>query len=150
MSESKGLGLTVTPSMIDVDGQLMTLEEISPACLVRHKLGGFVKIVVVSDIHANPAALEALPERNFDQLWCIGDLVDYGPRPHEVVQWVKRNADLAVRGNHDHAAGFAVDPQCPQPFRRLAAETLNYTLEACTKEDLKFLRNLPLYRETRV
>jgi putative phosphoesterase len=109
-----------------------------------------VKIVIVSDIHANLAALEALPERNFDQLWCVGDLVDYGPRPHEVVQWVKRNADLAVRGNHDHAAGFAVDPQCSLPFKRLAAETLTYTLEACTKEDLKFLRNLPLYRETSV
>jgi putative phosphoesterase len=109
-----------------------------------------MKIVIVSDIHANLAALDALPERNFDQLWCIGDLVDYGPRPHEVVQWVKRNADLAVRGNHDHAAGFSVDPQCSLPYKRLAAETLSYTLEVCTKEDLKSLRNLPLHRETRV
>jgi protein phosphatase len=48
-----------------------------------------VKIVIVSDIHANLAALKALPERDFDQLWCVGDLVDYGPRPHEVVQWVQ-------------------------------------------------------------
>ena len=99
-----------------------------------------MKIVIVSDIHANLAALEALPERNFDQLWCIGDLVDYGPRPHEVVQWVKRNADLAVRGNHDHAAGFSVDPQCSLPFKRLAAETLSYTLDVCTKEDLELDR----------
>ena len=77
-------------------------------------------------------------------------MVDYGPRPHEVVQWVKRNADLAVRGNHDHAAGFSVDPQCSLPFKRLAAETLSYTLEVCTRQDLKFLRDLPLYHETRV
>ena len=109
-----------------------------------------MKIVIVSDIHANLAALDALPERNFDQLWCIGDSVDYGPRPHEVVQWVKRNAGVAVRGNHDHAAGFSVDPQCSLPFKRLAAETLSYTQEVCAKEDLKFLRDLPLYRETRV
>jgi putative phosphoesterase len=109
-----------------------------------------VKIVIVSDVHANLAALEALPERDFDQLWCIGDVVDYGPRPHEAVQWVKRNAALAVRGNHDHAAGFSVDPQCSLPFQRLAAETLRYTLEVCTKEDLTFLRNLPLFLETRV
>lgn len=103
-----------------------------------------MKIVMVSDLHANLAALEALPEQDFDQIWCIGDLVDYGPRPHETVQWVKRHAALAVRGNHDHAAGFSVDPQCSEPYKRLAAETLAYTLDVCTKEDLKFLRDLPL------
>jgi protein phosphatase len=109
-----------------------------------------VKIVIISDIHANLAALEALPERDFDQLWCIGDLVDYGPRPHEAVQWVKRSAAIAVRGNHDHAAGFSVDPQCGLPFKRLAAETLRYTQEVCTKEDLKFLRELPVHSEIAV
>jgi hypothetical protein len=56
-----------------------------------------VKIVIGSDIHANLAALQALPERDFDQLWCVGDVVDYGPRPHEAVQWVKRNAAIAPR-----------------------------------------------------
>ncbi len=48
-----------------------------------------MKVVIVFDVHANLAALEALPERDFDQLWCLGDLVDYGPRPHEVVQRVQ-------------------------------------------------------------
>jgi protein phosphatase len=109
-----------------------------------------VKIVIVSDIHANLAALQALPERDFDQLWCVGDVVDYGPRPHEAVQWVKRNAAIAVRGNHDHAAGFSVDPQCSLPFKRLAAETLRYTQEVCTKDDLKFLRDLPIHCEISV
>jgi len=117
---------------------------------VSQRLGVFVKIVIVSDIHANLAALDALPERDFDQLWCVGDLVDYGPRPHEVVQWVKDNATVAVRGNHDHAAGFSVDPQCSQPFKRLAAETLRYTQEVCTGKDCEFLRKLPVYRETAV
>jgi putative phosphoesterase len=109
-----------------------------------------VKIVIVSDIHANLAALEALPERDFDQLWCIGDLVDYGPRPYEVVQWVKRNATIAVRGNHDYAAGFSQDPQCSPPFKKLAAETLRYTQEVCPEEDLEFLRSLPVHIETAV
>lgn len=109
-----------------------------------------MKIVIVSDIHANLAALEALPERNFDQLWCIGDLVDYGPRPHEVVHWITRHAAVTVRGNHDHAAGFSVDPQCSLPYKRLASETLAYTLKTCTKGDLKFLRELPLYREVQI
>jgi putative phosphoesterase len=109
-----------------------------------------VKILVVSDIHANLAALESLPERDFDQLWCLGDLVDYGPRPHEAVQWMKRNAAIAVRGNHDHAAGFSADPQCSLPFKRLAAETLRFTQEVCTVDDVTFLRNRPLHAETAV
>jgi len=40
------------------------------------------------------AALQSLPEQAFDQLWCIGDLVDYGARPHEIVRWIKRNHPL--------------------------------------------------------
>jgi putative phosphoesterase len=106
-----------------------------------------MKIVIISDIHANLAALRALPERGYDQLWCIGDLVDYGPKPHEVVQWVKHHATLAVRGNHDHAAGFSVDPQCSPAFKKLADETLRYTLSVCNEEDLSYLRNLPIQRE---
>lgn len=109
-----------------------------------------MRIVIVSDIHANLAALEALPERDFDQLWSIGDLVNYGPRPHEVIQWVKENSSVRVRGNHDHAAGFSVDPQCSPPFKKLAAETLRYTQDVCTEEDFAYLRNLPVHREIRV
>jgi putative phosphoesterase len=151
---------------MEMDERMMTSGEVPAGSLLRGyldeictlrtfgareiKTGGFVKIVIVSDLHANLAALEALPEQDFDQLWCIGDLVDYGPRPHETVQWVKRHAALAVRGNHDHAAGFSVDPQCSPPYKRLAAETLRYTLEVCKKEDLKFLRDLPLFLKTEV
>lgn len=104
-----------------------------------------MKIVILSDIHANLAALKALPEQDFDQLWCIGDLVDYGPRPREVIAWVKRKAAITVRGNHDNAAGFATDPQCSQPYKRLAAETLRYTREVCSEDDFAFLRNLPVH-----
>jgi len=42
-----------------------------------------VKIVVISDVHANLDALMALPESG-DELWMLGDLVDYGPSPREV------------------------------------------------------------------
>ena len=37
-----------------------------------------MKVVIISDIHANLAVLETLPEKQCDQLWCIGDLVVYG------------------------------------------------------------------------
>jgi putative phosphoesterase len=106
-----------------------------------------MKIAIVSDIHANLAALEAFPEKNFDQLWCLGDLVDYGPRPHQVIQWVRHHATAAVRGNHDQAVGFGVDPQCSLPYKHLASETMRYTREVCTKDDFEFLRNLPVQKE---
>lgn len=109
-----------------------------------------MKIVIISDIHGNLAALNALPENNYDALWCIGDLVDYGPNPREVVEWVQANTNIAVRGNHDHAAGFSVDPQCSVPYKKLAEETLQFTHDVCTHKNLEYLKNLPIYRETRI
>jgi putative phosphoesterase len=106
-----------------------------------------LKIVIISDIHGNLPALDALPERDFDELWCIGDLVDYGPNPHEVVVWAGQQAKVAVRGNHDHAAGFSVDPQCSAPFKKLAEDTLHYTQIVCTSDDLGYLRNLPVQQD---
>jgi len=109
-----------------------------------------VKIVILSDVHSNLAALNALPERDFDELWCVGDLVDYGPNPHEVVEWVKQQAAVAVRGNHDHAAGFSVDPRCSAPFKKLAEDTLHFTQAVCTEDDFLYLRSLPVRRELTV
>ncbi len=119
-------------------------------CASVYVLRWFVKIVIVSDIHSNFAALEALPEREYDLLWCIGDLVDYGPQPREVIKWVKERANVTVRGNHDHAVGYSVDPQCSAPFRRLAAVTREYTQGICTIEDIEYLRSLPVRQEIEV
>ena len=109
-----------------------------------------MKIVLVSDIHSNFAALNALPERSFDHLICLGDLVDYGPQPREVVQWVKEHATACVRGNHDHAVGFDVDPQCSLPFRKLAASTRHYTQGVVTAADAGYMRELPVQKEIRL
>ena len=102
-----------------------------------------MKIAIISDVHGNLAALEAFPETDCDQVWCIGDLVDYGPKPREVIQWVKKNASVAVRGNHDNAVGFDVDPRCSLAFAGLADATKQYTLGIVREEDQKFLRHLP-------
>lgn len=109
-----------------------------------------MKIAIISDVHANLAAFNAFPETSYDALWCVGDLVDYGPRPHEIIQEIRNRVDLTVCGNHDYAAGSAADPQCSPPFRRLAAETLRYTQQVCTAEDLEFLRTLPVCRQIRI
>jgi diadenosine tetraphosphatase ApaH/serine/threonine PP2A family protein phosphatase len=64
-----------------------------------------LRVAVVSDIHANLHALEAVLEAIDadppDELWCLGDLVGYGPRPNEVTDVVRERAQLCLVGNHD-------------------------------------------------
>jgi diadenosine tetraphosphatase ApaH/serine/threonine PP2A family protein phosphatase len=64
-----------------------------------------LRAAVVSDIHANLHALEAvlraIDADPPDELWCLGDLVGYGPRPNEVVEIVRQRARICLVGNHD-------------------------------------------------
>ena len=66
-----------------------------------------MRIAVISDIHANLHALEAvlaaIDADRVDQIWCLGDLVGYGPRPNECVALVRERASLCLAGNHDLA-----------------------------------------------
>ncbi len=106
-----------------------------------------MKIAIISDIHANLAALEALPAAGVDQIWCLGDLVGYGPQPREVIRWIRDNATVVVRGNHDLAVGYNVEPQCSPALRFLAANTKDYTMAAVSDEDRDFLAKLPIRRQ---
>ena len=64
-----------------------------------------MRVAVVSDIHSNLHALEAVLaaiEREApDELWCLGDLVGYGPRPNECCALIADRADVCLAGNHD-------------------------------------------------
>ena len=64
-----------------------------------------MRVAVVSDIHSNLHALEAIlasiDAEAPDELWCLGDLVGYGPRPNECCREVAGRADLCLAGNHD-------------------------------------------------
>ncbi len=53
----------------------------------------------------------------------LGELVNYGPNPVEVVEFVREKAAIVVCGNHDHAVGFDEDPRCSAAFRSMAEET---------------------------
>lgn len=106
-----------------------------------------MKIAIISDIHANFAALESFPEQDCDHILCLGDLVDYGPSPKKVIQWVKERRAVCVRGNHDQAAGYQTDPHCSAPFIRLAAATLRYTTDILSSAESKFLQQLPVQHE---
>jgi protein phosphatase len=102
-----------------------------------------MKIVIISDIHANYDALSALPE-SYDELWVLGDLVNYGPQPKEVVEWARKNATVVVRGNHDQAVGYDEDPRCTPRYHDMAEATRKISLAALPEKDKQFLRRLPL------
>jgi predicted phosphodiesterase len=64
-----------------------------------------LRVAVISDIHANLHALEAVlaavAEDPPDEIWCLGDLVGYGPRPNEVTALVRERERICLVGNHD-------------------------------------------------
>lgn len=66
-----------------------------------------MRVAVVSDIHANLHALEAverdLRQQGADEIWSLGDVVGYGAHPRECLRWVRENAGALVKGNHDEA-----------------------------------------------
>src|SRR5213075_3001799 len=63
------------------------------------------RVAVISDVHANWHALEAVLEsvdvERTDELWCLGDLVGYGPRPNPCCEVVRERAAVCLAGNHD-------------------------------------------------
>jgi len=102
-----------------------------------------MKAAIISDLHSNFAALSALPE-SYDELWVVGDLVNYGPQPKEVVRYVREKATVAVRGNHDHAVGFDTDPRCTPRYAPMAATTQEFTATQLAKDEKEFLAGLPI------
>jgi predicted phosphodiesterase len=106
-----------------------------------------MKILILSDIHANWTALQAVlaAEPQADGLIMLGDLVNYGPHPIECVRWAQANATPGwiVQGNHDRAIGCDEDPRCSAPYRSLAAAMQQYTggrIDAVAKD---YLAGLP-------
>ena len=106
-----------------------------------------MKLLIVSDIHSNYEALAAVAHvENADEIWCLGDLVDYGPEPAEVVQWVRHHVDQCVLGNHDYALAFNKDCRCSPRFRRLSELSREMNRALLSPEQIEFLRELPRSR----
>lgn len=104
-----------------------------------------VRIALVSDVHANAVALDAVIAdafaRGFDRLWAMGDLVGYGPDPDDVVATIASLDARAVRGNHDAAAIGALPLTNFNPLAAGAIEWTAATMRSGTKE---YLQGLPL------
>ncbi len=105
-----------------------------------------MRCAVVADIHSNLEAFQAVladldARGGADQIWCVGDVVGYGPDPHECVGLLRRHPGAAVAGNHDWAATGQLDTS---NFNPEAAAACQWTAEALRKEDRDYLAGLPL------
>jgi diadenosine tetraphosphatase ApaH/serine/threonine PP2A family protein phosphatase len=102
-----------------------------------------VRFLVVSDIHGNWDALEAVlkdARGQYDNIVCCGDLVGYGPDPNRIVDWARTDVLAAIRGNHDRAC-CGLDSL--EWFNPVAQEASRWTMSTLTSESLEWLRALP-------
>ena len=107
---------------------------------------GATLIGVLSDIHANWAALNAViaDAGSVDAWWCLGDVVGYGPDPTQCLAFVQQHCELFIAGNHDRG----VSGELPLThFNASARHAILWTREQIGDEAAIYLANLPLREE---
>jgi predicted phosphodiesterase len=102
-----------------------------------------MRVAVISDIHSNLHALEAvltdIEAEAPDEIWCLGDVVGYGPKPNECADIVRERAAVVLVGNHDLAAIGKLDTS---DFGPLASESAHWTEGRLGVEQAAWLRSL--------
>lgn len=102
-----------------------------------------MRILVLSDIHANVTALETVlnDAGSVDSVWCLGDIVGYGPDPNECVARIRGLPNLVcLLGNHDAAALSRIPVET---FNTDARRSIEWIQDVLTKESYIFLSHLP-------
>jgi predicted phosphodiesterase len=102
-----------------------------------------MRILIISDIHANLAALQAVlaDARDYEAVWCLGDLIGYGPNPNECVDVVRGLPNLlCLVGNHDKAVLGEIELSV---FNGDARAAISWTQREATPATLDYLRALP-------
>ncbi len=108
-----------------------------------------MRILVISDIHANYTALEAVlnDAGSVDECWCLGDLIGYGPDPNAVIEQVRELPHLTcILGNHDVAV---CEMTTLEMFNGEARRSLVWTERVLTADNMDFLRSLPRHAKVR-
>ncbi|MEK6276969.1 MAG: metallophosphoesterase family protein [Actinomycetota bacterium] len=102
-----------------------------------------MRAAVISDIHANLPALEAvlkaIDDTDTDEIWCLGDVVGYGAQPDGCAELVKQRCDTCLVGNHDLAVLGELDVSS---FSSAAAAAVTWTQETAEQATMDFLRDL--------
>ncbi|MBI3743861.1 MAG: metallophosphoesterase family protein [Chloroflexi bacterium] len=122
-----------------------------------------MRVAVISDIHSNLAALEAVladaDRRGVDEVWCVGDIVGYGPEPSACLAIVRDRASVCIAGNHDlGVAGQTARGSTGSPrtegggehatvdlawFNEYALAAIRWTARTMSPEEKRYLGSLP-------
>ena len=101
--------------------------------------------VIISDVHANLEALLAVQKRIKklapDKIVFLGDVVGYGAAPNECIEIIREMTPIQIAGNHDFGA---VDLTDTRLFNPIAREAIDWTADALSAGNARFLKNLPM------
>jgi len=101
-----------------------------------------MRYAIISDIHANLAAFRAVLDDldHVDRIWCLGDVVGYGPDPNECIELLRTLPHIAVAGNHDWAI---IGELAVSDFNDDARQACEWTREQVTSANMTYLVQLP-------
>ena len=101
-----------------------------------------MRILLISDIHANLTALDTVLANAgaYDALWCLGDIVGYGPAPNECIERLSPLPLTALAGNHDWAVLGKLEVE---DFNDEARRAIEWTRTVLTRENKAWLDKLP-------
>lgn len=104
-----------------------------------------MRYALIADIHANltafTAVLDDIKRRGgVEEIWCLGDIVGYGPEPHQCIELLRQHTHVCVAGNHDWAAVGKLDTSEFNPDAAIAAR---WTAQQLSAKDIHYLKNLP-------
>jgi predicted phosphodiesterase len=103
-----------------------------------------VKVLIIADVHGNLEALKAVLADPHDALICLGDMVGYGPEPGACVRRILDEAELVLRGNHDHALATGAALGCPPSLQWLAEAAAQLGMAQLSTTERASLAELPL------
>lgn len=105
-----------------------------------------MRSLILADVHANLEALNAVlagaqGRGGFEEIWCLGDTVGYGPDPGACLDLIRSHRFSMVAGNHDHAA---VGLRSISDFNQDAKASAQWTAGQLSQDEVEFLSGLPL------
>jgi predicted phosphodiesterase len=105
-----------------------------------------MRYLIISDIHGNLTAFQTVLKdagklgKDYDFVWCLGDVVGYGPDPNECVELLRELPHLCLAGNHDWATLGRLDVRT---FNADARKALTWTRDTLSEENMAYLEALP-------
>lgn len=104
-----------------------------------------MRYAIISDIHSNLEALQSVLQQieleRIDKIFCLGDIVGYGPHPSECIALVQRHCEIIITGNHDFAC---IESAELDYFNQYARRAVEWTTEQLSDPEMEYLKNLPL------